>query len=107
MSEVGQFRRANSTLLRNAAEGKLQESEKEPIPEDKAAMALLREQRDSVLADQAVIKDEVKRHSAERDLRVQQVKQLRGERSTVDAKEIKALLGPVCPVCIVPIDQAL
>ena len=95
------------SLLRNAAEGKLQECEKEPLPEDKAAMASLREERDSVLAEEAVIKDEVKRHSAERDLRVQQVKQLRGERSTVDAKEIKALLGPVCPVCIVPIDQAL
>lgn len=95
------------TLLRNAAEGKLQECEKEPLPEDKAAMASLREERDGVLAEQAVIKDEVKRHGAERDLRVQQVKQLRGERSTVDAKEIKALLGPVCPVCIVPIDQAL
>jgi len=95
------------TLLRNSAESKLQECEKEPPPGDNAAMASLREQRDGVLAELAVIKDEVKRHSAERDLRVQQVKQLSGERSSVDAKEIKALLGPVCPVCIVPIDQSL
>jgi uncharacterized coiled-coil protein SlyX len=94
-------------LLRNAAESNLQECEKETPSEDNAAMVSLREERDRVLAEQAVIKDEVKRHSAERNLRDQQVRQLRGERSTVDAKEIKALLGQVCPVCIVPIDQVL
>ena len=94
-------------LLRNAAESNLQECEKEPPSGNNAAMVSLREERDQVLAEQAVIKDEVKRHSAERDLRSQQVRELRGERSTVDAKEIKAILGQVCPVCIVPIDQAL
>jgi hypothetical protein len=94
-------------LLRNAAECNLQECEKEPPTGNNAAMVSLREERDRILAEQAVIKDEVKRHSAERDLRDQQVRQLRGERFTVDAKEIKAILGPVCPVCIVPIDQAL
>jgi len=94
-------------LLRNAAESNFQECENEAPTGDNAAITSLREERDQVLAEQAVIKDEVKRHSADRDLRLQQVKQLRGERSTVDAKEIKAILGPVCPVCIVPIDQAL
>ncbi len=94
-------------LLRSAAESDLQECENEAPTGDNAAMTSLREERDRVLAEQAVIKDEVKRHSADRELRSQQVRELRGERTTVDAKEIKALLGPVCPVCIVPIDQAL
>lgn len=96
------------TSLRNAAESRLQECDSEGGAEDNsAAMASLREQRDRALAEQAVINDEVKRYSAERELIEQQVKQLRGERSNLDAKEIKALLGPVCPVCVVPIDQAL
>jgi hypothetical protein len=94
-------------LLRNAANSNMQECEKEPPSTDDTAMASLREERDRVLAEQAVIKDEVKRHSAERELKQRQVSQLRGERSTVDAKEIKAILGQVCPICIVPIDQAL
>lgn len=94
-------------LFRNAAGSRLQDCEKEPSAENNSAMASLREQRDRVLAEQAVIKDEVNKRSAERELITQQMKQLRGERSNVDAKEIKALLGPVCPVCIVPIDQAL
>jgi hypothetical protein len=32
---------------------------------------------------------------------------LRGERANLDATEIKARLGPVCPICNVPIDWAL
>lgn len=94
--------------LRDAAESRLQECDSEGTDDDNStAMASLRDQRDHALAEQAVINNEVKRYSAERELLEQQVKQLRGERSNLDAKEIKALLGPVCPVCIVPIDQAL
>jgi hypothetical protein len=94
--------------LRNAAESRFQEDENEGASEDSsAAVAFLREQRDRALAEQAVTNGEVKRYSAERELLEQQVKQLRGERSNVDAKEIKALLGPICQICIVPIDQAL
>ncbi len=95
-------------LLRNEAESRLQECDKEGgTDEHSVAIASLREKRDTALAEQAVIDDEVKRYSAERELLNRQVKQLRGERTNVDAKEIKALLGPVCPVCVVPIDQAL
>ena len=95
-------------LLRNEAESRLQECDKVGgTDEHSVAIASLREKRDTALAEQAVIDDEVKRYSAERELLNRQVKQLRGERTNVDAKEIKALLGPVCPVCVVPIDQAL
>ncbi len=94
-------------VLQETAEKRLQGCHVERSSEDVTAMAALLDQRDHVLAEQAVLKDEVKRHSAERDLREQQVRQLRGERSNVDAKEIKARLGEVCPVCIVPIDRAL
>jgi hypothetical protein len=73
-------------LLRSAAESDLQECENEAPTGDNAAMTSLREERDRVLAEQAVIKDEVKRHSADRELRSQQVRELRGERTTVDAK---------------------
>jgi hypothetical protein len=95
-------------VLRDKAENRLRECDNEnDYADDLVLMASLRDQRDRALAEQAVIDDEVKRYSAERELLDRQVKQLRGERSNVDAKEIKALLGPVCPVCIVSIDQAL
>lgn len=40
-------------------------------------------------------------------LHQEQLRALRGERANLDATEIKARLGDVCPVCRVPIDRAL
>jgi DNA repair exonuclease SbcCD ATPase subunit len=40
-------------------------------------------------------------------LHQEQLRALRGERANLDATEIKARLGDICPVCRVPIDRAL
>jgi hypothetical protein len=70
-------------------------------------MAPYREKREGVLQEKAVVGQEVKNLNALLELHQEQLKVLRGERSNLDAAELKARLGPVCPVCRVPIDRAL
>jgi hypothetical protein len=66
-----------------------------------------RQQRDAVLQKLAVIDEDVERAQATERFHQEHIKVLRGERANLDAIEIKARLGPVCPVCRVPIDIAL
>jgi hypothetical protein len=66
-----------------------------------------RDKRDVVLQELAVISEDVKRAEATERFHQEQIKVLRGERANLGAAEIKARLGPVCPVCRVQIDLAL
>jgi hypothetical protein len=68
---------------------------------------LLREQIESVVRDRAVLEKQQSQSEAVLDIQRQQLGFLRGERANLDAAEIKARLGPMCPVCSVPIDEAL
>lgn len=94
-------------LLRNRIEATRQESEKKDTSIDAAKVESCRLERENFLKEIAVIESDIKRFNATKETHEEQLKAIRGERSTLDAKALKALLGPVCPVCSVPIDQAL
>jgi hypothetical protein len=73
----------------------------------RASLAAARSERDEILGDVAVLEGDVRRLDGTLALHQEQIRALRGERANLDAAEIKARLGPVCPVCNVPIDLAL
>jgi len=96
------------SLFETVAKKRLQDAEQSPgIEQFRNELASIRQQRDTTLQEIAVIKEELKRNEGVITLHQEQLKALRGERANLDAAEIKAKLGPVCPVCSVPIDQAL
>jgi hypothetical protein len=96
------------STLRSAADEQTRlcrdESTARPFNDD---ILRAREGRDVVLQHLAVIDEDVKRAQETERFHQEQIKVLRGERANLDAAEIKARLGPVCPVCRVPIDLAL
>ncbi len=67
----------------------------------------LREKLETVMKQLGVISEQQERAEGMLSIQEEQIKALRGERANLDAEEIKARLGPVCPVCNVSIDQAL
>jgi hypothetical protein len=77
------------------------------VDAQRAELAAARNERDGVLGEAAVLGDDLRRLEVTLALHHEQVRALRGERANLDATEIKAKLGPVCPVCNVPIDRAL
>jgi hypothetical protein len=93
---------------RTLAESRL-DREDDTVKEDaqRADLAAARSERDDVLGEAAVIVDDLRRLEGTVALHQEQLRALRGERANLDATEIKAKLGPVCPVCNVPIDRAL
>ena len=98
--ELGEWRtRAESRLER--------EDDTVPVDAQRAQLAAARNERDGVLGEAAVLGDDLRRMEGTLALHQEQVRALRGERANLDATEIKAKLGPVCPVCNVPIDRAL
>lgn len=98
--ELGEWRtRAESRLER--------EDDTVPVDAQRAQLATARKERDGVLGESAVVGDDLRRTEGTLALHHEQVRALRGERANLDATEIKARLGPVCPVCNVPIDRAL
>jgi hypothetical protein len=98
----------DSPALRSASTEQMRISEQEsrvrPFNDE---LVRAREKRDVVLQDLAVISEDVKRAQATERFHQEQIKVLRGERANLGAAEIKARLGPVCPVCRVQIDLAL
>lgn len=78
---------ANDTL-KTAISGKRDELEK--VISEKALVAKKQEEFDGLIAIQE-----------------DQIRVLKGEQSNLNADAIKARLGEVCPVCSVPIDEAL
>jgi hypothetical protein len=98
--ELGEWRtRAESRLER--------EDDRVSVDAQRAQLAAARNERDGVLGEAAVVGDDLRRMDGTLALHQEQVRALRGERANLDATEIKAKLGPVCPVCNVPIDRAL
>jgi hypothetical protein len=96
------------TLFRDEVEKKLRDLEQQDIAEGRSdPMAPYRREREGVLKEIAVLEKDTEQLKATQELHEEQLKVLRGERSNLDAAELKARLGPVCPVCRVPIDQAL
>ena len=93
---------------RTRAEARLA-SEDDSIQLDgqRAGLGAARGERDGILGDAAVLEGDLRRLNGTVALHQEQVRALRGERANLDATEIKARLGPVCPVCNVPIDRAL
>lgn len=75
--------------------------------ENAADLSDLRTRLEQVIRDLAVVRDLEERTRGLIDLQREQMKVLRGERANIDAESITARLGPACPVCNVPIDQAL
>ena len=94
-------------LFREKAESKLKGNERQDNPEDIASLASHRQERDGLLKEVAVLESEIKKFSSTKQIHDEQLKVIRGERSNLDAAALKAQLGPVCPVCSVPIDEAL
>lgn len=95
------------SLLRTKAEERLQLVDSADAPEDVEALRAFRNQREDVGKEVAVLESDIERFRATREVHEQQLKAIRGERANLDANALKTLLGPVCPVCFVPIDQAL
>ena len=94
-------------LFREKANATLGESEQQDNPEDIASLVSSRQEREGLLKEMAVIEGEIKRFNSTKQIHDEQLKVIRGERSNLDAAALKAQLGPVCPVCSVPIDEAL
>jgi hypothetical protein len=94
-------------LFRERADIRLRESEQQDDPEDVASLASHRRERERFLKEIAVIEGEIKRFSATKLIHDEQLRVIRGERANLDAAALIAQLGPVCPVCSVPIDVAL
>jgi hypothetical protein len=93
---------------RTLAESRLEgEDDTVTVDAQRAELAAARDERDGVLGEAAVIGDDLRRLEGTVALHQEQLRALRGERANLDATEIKAKLGPVCPVCNVPIDRAL
>lgn len=67
----------------------------------------LRQQLESVIGEIAVLEREVEHAGALIELHTLEQGQLRGQHAQLSAEGIKARLGPTCPVCLVPIDEAL
>ena len=86
---------------------RLKGSERQDNPEDIASLASHRQERDVLLKEMAVLESEIKKFDSTKQIHDEQLKVIRGERSNLDAAALKAQLGPVCPVCSVPIDEAL
>jgi len=98
--ELGEWRaQAESRLER--------EDDTVQVDAQRAELAAARNERDGVLGEAAVVGEDLRRLEGTLTLHQEQVRALRGERANLDATEIKAKLGPVCPVCNVPIDRAL
>ena len=96
------------TFFREEAERNLRDLEQQDIADGQNdPVAPCRREREGILQDIAVVEKDTERLKATQELHEEQLKALRGERSNLDAAELKARLGPVCPVCSVPIDQAL
>ena len=66
-----------------------------------------RERLEVVIKELAVLRERESHPRAMKAVQEQQARALRGERIALDANELRGLLGPVCPVCNVPIDRAL
>jgi len=94
-------------LFREQAGSRLKESERQDNPEDIASLASHRQEREDILKEMAVLESEIKKFNSTKLIHDEQLKVIRGERSNLDAAALKAQLGPVCPVCSVPIDEAL
>jgi hypothetical protein len=98
--ELGEWRaQAESRLER--------EDDTLQVDAQRAELGAARNERDGVLGEAAVLDEDLRRLEGTLTLHQEQVRALRGERANLDATEIKAKLGPVCPVCNVPIDRAL
>jgi hypothetical protein len=67
----------------------------------------LRQNLEDVIGKLALVGETQKRTQGLADLQQAQIGPLRGESANLDAEAIKARLGPVCPVCNVPIDEVL
>ena len=93
--------------IQAAARERLRDAEAQLGDEEKADVSELRARLEQVVRDLAVFRDLEVRTRGLIDLQREQVKALRGERANLDAEAIKARLGPMCPVCNVPIDEAL
>jgi hypothetical protein len=94
-------------LFREKAESALKGSERQDNPEDVASLASHRQEREGLVKEIAVLESEIKKFDSTKQIHDEQLKVIRGERSNLDAAALKAQLGPVCPVCSVPIDEAL
>ena len=94
-------------ILGDAADRRLEESKKLDISDDLSSLESSRQQRETSLKEMAVLDSDITRFKATRELHDQQLKALRGERSNLVANEIIARLGSSCPVCLVPIEQAM
>ena len=93
---------------RTQAEARLaREDNSVQVDVQRANLATARSERDGVLGEAAVVDGNLRRLEGTLALHQEQIRALRGERANLDATEIKARLGPVCPVCNVPIDRAL
>jgi hypothetical protein len=97
--EVGEWRAK--------AEAQLKREDDIPVDAQRTELSAVRSKRDGLLGDAALVEGDLRRVEGTMALHQEQVRVLRGERANLDAAEIKAKLGPVCPVCRVPIDRAL
>lgn len=97
-----------ATSMQTSAQERLEAVEKQLRRDERDPDLLqLRKMLEEVIQRLAVLRSEEERTQVLASIQEEQIKALRGERANLDADEIKARLGTVCPVCNVPIDQAL
>lgn len=72
-----------------------------------ATLKKKREELEGLVSQQALARKKAEDVQGLIDLQTEQIRALKGERANLDAAAIKAKLGPICPVCSVPIEEAL
>lgn len=94
--------RTTATALHAEIEARMvrEDAEGGPTQEKRARL-------ETVVKELAVLRQREVHPSAMKAVQEQQARALRGERIQLDANELRAILGPVCPICNVPIDRAL
>lgn len=98
---------AAAAIADAAARNLSQVEAEEPAPDDGGASSV-RGELDEVVRQLAVVREQLRQTRGLEELRIEQIRVLRGERSKLSADDLKARLGgPLCPVCNVPIDKAL
>jgi hypothetical protein len=97
-----------ASAMESGAKDNLRDAEERLAQDDvDAEVPALRAKLEDILQQLAIAGSLHQRTQGLVEIQQEQMKALRGERANLDGAEIKARLGPVCPVCNVPVDEAL
>ena len=97
-----------SAALSNTAKQMLANIKSDGVPTASTEqLTELRKRRDDVTGQTAVISEQISKTDGLIEIQAAQCAQVHGEKANLDGEGLKAQQGDYCPICYVPIDQAL